>query len=189
MNRVLTALCLIIVASTVWAQRSPTGTTSRTMLAMMPDVRKELKVTKDQDKKIQAAMKEVQEKAMNGQVQIDLSDPMGSFDIDMGPILDDTQKVRLEELYAQYNGGFALADPKFVTALAINEETLAKIKAVKSTAARELPQMLMNARSASAAKEADKKREEFSLQMLALLTDEQKAKFETMKGKAFKFKM
>lgn len=188
MNRALTALCLMIVASMVWAQRSPTGTTSRTMLTMMPDVKKELRVTKDQDKKIMAAMKEMEQKAMNGQVQIDLSDPMASFDIDMGPILDDAQKVRLEGLYAQYNGGFALADPKFVAALAINEETLAKIKEIKSTAARELPQMLMNARSASAAKEADKKREEFSLQMLAFLTDEQKAKFESMKGKAFRFK-
>jgi hypothetical protein len=114
---------------------------------------------------------------------------MASFDVDMGPILDDAQEQRLEGLYAQYNGGFALADAKFVSALAINEETLAKVKAIKSTAARELPQMLMNARSASAAKEADKKREEFSIQMLALLSDEQKAKFEAMKGKPFKFKM
>jgi Spy/CpxP family protein refolding chaperone len=186
--RRLIALSITLLASIALAQRSPTGTTSRTMLAMMPDVKKELKATKDQDKKIMAAMKEMEQKAQSGQVRIDLSDPMASFDIDMGPILDDTQKVRLEELYAQYNGGFALADPKFVSALAINEETLARIKAIKSTAARELPQMLMNARSASAAKDADKKREEFSLQMLALLTDEQKAKFETMKGKAFKFK-
>ncbi len=188
MNRLLVPVAMI-VAAVCMAQRSPTGTTNRTMLAMMPDVKKELKVTKDQDKNIQAAMKEMQEKAQSGQIRIDLSDPMASFDIDMGPILDDAQKVRLEELYAQYNGGFALADPKFVIALAINEETLAKIKAIKATAARELPQMLMNARSASAAKEADKKREEFSLQMLALLTDEKKAKFETMKGKPFKFKV
>jgi Spy/CpxP family protein refolding chaperone len=175
------ALCL--------AQRSPTGNTNRTLLAMMPDVKKELKVTKDQDKQIHAAMKELQDKAQNGQLKIDLSDPMGSFDIDFGPIFDDVQELRLEELYAQYNGGFALVDPKVSKALAIDEETLAKIKAIKATAARELPQMLMNARSASAAKEADKRREEFSLQMLALLTDEQKAKFETMRGKVFKFKM
>ena len=188
MKRLLVPVALI-AAAVCMAQRSPSGSTNRTMLAMMPDVKKELKITKDQDKKIQAAMKEMQDKAMNGEIRIDLSDPMGSMDIDFGPILDDAQKVRLEELYAQYNNGFALADPKFVTALAINEETLAQIKAIKSTAARELPQMMMNARSTAAAKEADKKREEFSLQMLALLTEEQKGKFETMKGKAFKFKM
>jgi hypothetical protein len=187
--RLALAPCIVFLAAVCLAQRSPTGTTSRTMLAMMPDVKKELKVTKGQDKQIIAAMKEMEQRAQNGQLSLDLSDPMASFDVDMGPILDDAQEQRLEGLYAQYNGGFALADAKFVSALAINEETLAKVKAIKSTAARELPQMLMNARSASAAKEADKKREEFSIQMLALLSDEQKAKFEAMKGKPFKFKM
>lgn len=182
------ALVALLAVSIAIAQRSPTGNTNRTLLAMMPDVKKELKVTKDQDKKIQAAMKDLQEKAQSGQIAIDFTDPMSSFDIDFGPILDDAQKLRLEELYAQYNGGFALADSKVSRALAINEETLAAIKAIKATAARELPQMLMQARSAGAAKEADKKREEFSQQMLALLTHEQKAKFETMKGKAFRFK-
>jgi hypothetical protein len=183
------AVALVLTAALASAQRSPTGATSRTMLAMMPDVKKELKVTKDQDKKIQAAMKAMEDQAMSGAMQIDMTDPMAGMDVDMGPILDEAQRQRLDELFVQYNGGFALTDPKVATSLAISEEVIAQIKSLKATASQELLQMMMNARSTAAIKAADKKREDYSQQMLALLTDEQKQKFDAMKGKPFKFKM
>ena len=75
-----------------------------------------------------------------------------------------------------------------MTALGLSEDVVAQVKAIKGAASRELLQMMSQARSSSAVKAADKKREEYSLQMIALLTDEQKTKFETMKGKTFKFK-
>ena len=186
--RRLLVLLVLATAAFATAQRSPTGTTNRLMLTMMPDVKKELKISKDQDKKIQEAVKTMQEQAEAGQIRIDFTDPMASMDVDFTTILDDAQKARLEELFVQYNGGFALADPKVVTALGLSEDVVAQVKSIKGAASRELLQVMSQARSTSAVKAADKKREEFSLQMLALLTDEQKAKFETMKGKAFKFK-
>ncbi|MEX2244337.1 MAG: hypothetical protein WD716_10895 [Fimbriimonadaceae bacterium] len=188
MARYFAFALLILAAAVCPAQRSMTGATSRLMLVMSPDVKKEIKVTKAQDKQIQEAMKVLQQEMQAGTRPIDLSDPMGSMDVDLTPILDDAQRARLEELYLQANTGYALSDPKVAAALELTDDQKQKVKTSKTEAAKQLLTLLSEARSASAMKAAKKKQEELGVAMLDVLTAEQRAKFEALKGKEFKFK-
>ena len=188
MARIIAPALLLLAAAICPAQRSMIGATSRLMLTMSPDVKKELKVTKDQDKKIQEAMKVMQAELQSGSRQIDLSDPMGSMDLDLTPILDPAQRTRLEELYLQANSGYALADPKVAAALALTDEQKEKAATAKSEATTELMKLMGEMRSNSAVKALKKRQLELGDKMLEILTAEQKTKLETLKGKPFKFK-
>ncbi len=188
MARLFGPAILLLLAAVCPAQRSMIGATSRLMLAMSPDIKKELKVTKDQDKKIQEALKVMQAELQAGSRQIDLSDPMGSMDIDLTPILDAAQCTRLEELYLQANSGYALTDPKVAAALALTDEQKDKTATAKAEATTELMNLMADMRSNSAVKALKKRQVELGEKMLEILTAEQRAKLETLKGKPFKFK-
>ncbi len=158
------------------------------MLVMSPEFKKELKVTKEQDKKIQEALKNMQQEVASGSVSIDFSDPMGSMDLDFDPILTETQAARLNEIFIQANGGFALNDPKVAASLDLAAEQQENVKTINSEAVLELMTMMGEVRSKSDVKALKIKHEEFSDKMLAILTAEQRWKLESLKGKAFKFK-
>jgi hypothetical protein len=70
----------------------------------------------------------------------------------------------------------------------MSEEQVQQAKAAKSEASKELYEKMSQARSASAMKEVQKRRDELAAGLLEVLTPDQKAKFEALKGKAFKFK-
>ncbi len=188
MARFIAPALLLLVAAACPAQRSMTGATSRLMISMMPDAKKELKVTKDQDKKIQEAVKTAQKEIEAGTRQIDLSDPMGSMDIDFEPIFTEPQRSRLEELFIQANSGYALTDPKVAAALALTDEQREKAATAKSDATLELIKLMGEMRTASAMKAMKKRHIELGDKMLEILTADQKTKLETLKGKPFKFK-
>ncbi len=188
MARIIAPAFLLLLAAVCPAQRSMTGATSRLMLVMTPDVKKEIKVTKDQDKKIQEAIKAMQAEVQAGTRPMDLSDPMGSFDLDFTPILDDAQRMRLEELFIQANSGYALIDPKVAVALGLTNEQKQSVKTAKTEALTELMKLMGEMRSASAMKALKKRHEEIGVKMLDILTADQKTKLETLKGKPFKFK-
>ena len=182
----IAALFLVVAAS---AQKSPFGLQGRTMLVISPDTKKELKITKEQDKRVQEAMKAMQQSLQSaGSISFDLFNPLAALDSKLPEILDDEQEKRLEELFIQANGGFALADAKVADALSLTDEQKSSVKAIKSESMSELMRGMQAARSTSSVKELEKKQGEYSEKMLALLQPEQKQKLETMKGKPFKFK-
>jgi Spy/CpxP family protein refolding chaperone len=188
------AICtisLLLLASLCAAQRMPVGMTGRFMLVMMPDAKKELKITKEQDKQIQQVMKEANDAARSGQMPagFDFMNPMGHLDPKLASILTPEQAARLEELFVQANGGFSLLDSKVSTALGLSDEVNGQIKELNSEAAAEQMRTLQGGmRSKADADKLKKVRADYGAKMLALLSPEQAKKFETMKGKPFKFK-
>ena len=164
------------------------GVDGRFMIATSPDVRKELKITKEQDKKLQEAVKEMGASAQGGALPpgFDMMNPMGMLDPKLEEILDETQKHRLEELFVQSNGGYALLDKKVAAALELTDEQKSAVKEIDS----ERRKAVMDGMSAGASgyKGLKKKVEECGAKMLAVLTPEQTKKLEEMKGKPFKFR-
>lgn len=189
MKRLFVFFALAILAVSASAQ-IPGGNTSRMMLAIAPDSSKELKITKDQNRKIQDALKEMQKGMQGGGVPsgFDMMNPMAGMDAKIDEILTDIQKVRMEELFVQKNGGMSLTDAKVAAALVLTEEQTVQIKALSDDARTAVMEMAMKVRSNSDMKKMKEKQKEFGDKMLQLCTTEQLAKFETMKGKPFKFK-
>ena len=190
MSHVSKILSLLVLCSAALGQQMPIGTTPRMMLAMSPDVKKEIKLTKDQEKKILTAMQDFAKSAQSGQfgAGFNMANPMAAMDPLLEPILNDAQKQRLEELFIQLNGGYALTDPKVAAALELADGQKEQVEAIDKEATEELTGMLSSVKSNKDLKAAKAKHKEFGEKIRALLTAEQAAKFVAMQGKAFKFK-
>ena len=158
------------------------------MIAMMPEAKKELKLTKDQEKKMNQAVNEMGDSANGGALPagFDMMNPMASLDPKLDDILDETQKKRMEEMFLWVNGGYALLDAKVATALELTDEQKAAAKALESERKKEMMSLL--AAGASGYKSIKKNAEECGVKLLALLTPDQAKKFEELKGKQFKFR-
>ncbi len=184
---------LVLIAIIGWqfacAQFMPGQVTGRGMIVMNPDCAKELKITKDQQKKFEQALKDIQTKIAAGDYSgFDLSNPYSALDSSFESILDESQKTRLEELFVQKNLGFALTDKRTAGRLELTEEQVAEVKRIHTEAKPELAKLMQNLRSKGDVDKLKAKESEVSVMLLALLTPEQTTKFETFKGKAFKFK-
>jgi Spy/CpxP family protein refolding chaperone len=186
-------LATSLLAFGLAAAQTGFGMKGRLMIVMMPDAKKELKITREQDKQIQEAIKKADAEIRAGGLpagmnMMDMMNPMAMMDPILVPILDDVQKIRLEELFLQVNGGHALTDATVAAAMELDDDQKAQIKAIKAEASQDLLSRMSGLRSQSAANELKKKQKEFGDKMLAVLRPEQAAKFETAKGKPFKFK-
>ena len=158
------------------------------MIAMMPESKKELKLTKEQEKKMQEAVNELGNAANGGALPsgFDLMNPMASLDPKLEGILDDTQKKRLEEMFLWVNGGFSLLDARVAAVLELTDEQKDAAKILESERKKEmLDQMRAGPSGYKAMKQ---KAEETGAKLLALLMPEQAKKYEAMKGKPFKFR-
>lgn len=188
-SRFAISVGFLICAQFAFAQFMPGQMASRGMIAMNPDCAKELKITKDQQKKIDDALKELQKRISAGDYTgLNMMNPMAAIDAPIEAILDETQKARLEELFIQKNEGFALTDKRVATKLELNEEQIAEIKKIDRESKPELTKLMQNMRSNTDKDKLKAKEKEVSLQFNSVLTPEQAVKFESFKGKPFKFK-
>jgi len=164
------------------------GVQGRFGIAMMPEAKKELKLTKDQEKKMQEAVKELGASANGGSLPsgFDLMNPMSALDPKIEEILDETQKKRMEEMFLWVNGGFALLDAKVAIALELTDEQKAAAKELDSVRRKAMMEQMRAGMSGYKAMKKDA--EECGVKLLALLTPEQAKKFEELKGKQFKFR-
>lgn len=188
MRSITIILLLIGSIAVATAQRMPFGITGRSLLVSMGDVKKELKLTKEQDKQIMKAIQDYGEAAKQGQASFDFMDPMAGVDPALEAILNDEQKVRLEQLFVQANGGFALVDKKVAAALKLTDEQKAAIKKIADQANSDALNSMRTAHSPGSVKAVQKKHDEAGDQMKALLTPEQATEFAAMQGKPFKFR-
>ena len=119
--------------------------------------------------------------------QLSLTDPMAGLDPKLDPILNDVQNLRLQELYIQANGGFALTDLKVAAALSLTDAQKLEVKTIDAEATQVAMDMMMKNRSNSALKALKEKRKEFGDKIRTLLTPEQTVVFVALQGKTFKF--
>jgi Spy/CpxP family protein refolding chaperone len=189
MLRLIAFFAILASFSLAGAQAMPFGLTGRFMLTMAPDVKKELKITKQQEQKMKQAAedygKEIQ--ADPGKMT-DMMNPMAGLDPKLDAIFDEAQRARLEDLYLQFNGGWALTDAKVALALALTPQQIEQVKSTDTEAKADLMKMMGSLRSNNDLKKLKAKNKEAGDKMKAVLTPEQTAKLEAMMGKPFKFK-
>jgi len=164
------------------------GVQGRFGIAMMPEAKKELKLTKDQEKKMQEAVKELDASTHGGALPsgFDLMNPMSALDPKIDEILDETQKKRMEEMFLWVNGGYALLDARSAAALELTDEQKTAAKEIDAERRKEMMDSLRA--GASGYKAIKKKTEECGVKLFALLTPDQVKKFDELKGKQFKFR-
>jgi Spy/CpxP family protein refolding chaperone len=109
----------------------------------------------------------------------------------LAEILLPTQIERLEQISLQMRGTFALSDPKVAAKLSLTDEQKKKLEAA-ATANREAMQQAFQGGNRDQNQDRDQMRAKFQElrktadeKVLAVLTADQKAAFEKMKGAAF----
>jgi hypothetical protein len=190
--RSITSLLVFICAAFGFAQMDLTdmmSMTSKPAFAIQrPDIKKELKLSKDQQKEISAIEKELQKDAKAGSAAgtQDFAAGMavfGKFD-EAGKkivaLLDETQQKRFFEIRVQMKGPPGITDPEIAKLLEITEEQTAKIKETRS---RYLRSVMTGSKGIKA---MEKARDAHDVELLALLTETQRTKLKEMEGKPFK---
>ncbi len=195
-------VCIVIAiaaAHPAWAQPGRGGFrrmfgVAKAQLATLPEVQDALKLSDKQKARVAEINDELGEKRralwgtgfgrfkeIRGELETLNAEAAKSVDA----VLDEPQRKRLDEITIQQNGARSLVDPSVVAQLGLTENQQSALKAV----AEENSQAFENAfaeggregwrqRAEELAEEGDKK-------MLAVLTDEQKQKFELLHGEAF----
>lgn len=174
------------------------------MLLGMNEVQKEIKATKGQQKKIeeglaalrggfnfqelQSLSQEEREKKME-EFRKNAETANKAFEEKMNKVLKPEQIARLKELSLQRQGAMGLLNPEIAKDVGLTEDQQKKMEGIRDSAR---PPAL-NFREASQEErekwmtENRERQEKAQAELLAVLTDEQKAKFAEMKGAEFKF--
>jgi Spy/CpxP family protein refolding chaperone len=187
------------------------GATHQIQLAALPEVEANLKLTDDQKTKVADLSDEFQEErraqfqggggggggggfggGLSEEARAARAKMNADFAAKLNEILDEAQQKRIQEIYVQVNGTNLLTDTAFATLLGITEEQTEKLTAAlddqrqaMQDAFQDFQDMTQEERTEKTA-ELTKARDEA---LLAVLTAEQKEKFEGMKGEALEIDM
>jgi hypothetical protein len=197
-------VAVVATADVAFAQRGGgggRGPTSRTRyeLATLPEVQAELKLN-DAQKKLATDLlaKQRERRAAAGgpggggnwaAMQAEMAKMNTEFDAELLAKMDDTQKTRMNGLIAQANGAAALMDEAIAKAMQLGEEQVAKLKsandanrAARREAMAGFQDLSQEERQAAIAKLTEKE----NATLLATMSDEQKKKFDSLKGAELK---
>jgi hypothetical protein len=196
-------MLLALPADIALAQRGGGGfgrtqTRARYELATLPEVQADLKLSDDQKKLASDLLAKGRERAGGGgggggadfaAMMAERAKMMAEFDAQFVAKLDDAQKSRLNGLLAQVNGAASLLDTAIASAMKLSEEQNAKLKSVNDSnrSARRDAMAGFQDKSPEERQELTTKlAEKENGALLAVLSDEQKKKFEEFKGASLK---
>jgi predicted transcriptional regulator len=122
-------------------------------------------------------------------MQAEMAKMNAEFDAELLAKMDDTQKTRMNGLIAQANGAAALMDAAIAKAMQLSDEQVAKLKsandanrAARREAMAGLQDLSQEERQTAITKFTDKE----NATLLATMSDEQKKKFDSLKGAELK---
>ncbi|MGA2059278.1 MAG: hypothetical protein ABSG67_02265 [Thermoguttaceae bacterium] len=158
------------------------------LLAQNAQIQKELEVVDDQKTKLTdlaAAQRTARQDLMNlsqeeraPKIQAMQEDTLKK----LGDILLPKQLERLKQIQLQVEGPTALSNDDVVKALNITDDQKAKMKTISDEAAAKMPDALANLTGAERGTKMQELNKETLDKLLAVLTPDQVAKFDTMKG-------
>ncbi len=188
--KVLIALLAISIAGYATSQRNPMGLTARIMLISDPSVKKEVKISKDQDKAIQNLLttgaEEMKTKLPDG---FDMMNPLAHLEPKLLTILSPEQMLRLDGIYMQANNGFSLSDARIAALLKLTEAQAEQVAAGTKAAQEAMMESMTSGKvSNSTMKNMAKKRIEDGQNLLKILDEAQTKIFNDALGKPFKFR-
>ncbi len=191
----LPLVVLALAFSTIRVQAQIPGinvgfTKPKIFILMLPEVKKELKLTKQQDKAVQASLKSKQgdmgSMPMSG---FGGQGMMGAMDTDLPTILTPEQLSRLNELWIQHEGAVVLEAEEIAKALKLTEDQHGKVEnLVEQFRDEQMAMMMGGLRSQGDMDKLKTLQAETEKKILAVLTEAQLKMFGEMQGKAFKFK-
>lgn len=161
--------------------------TKRVFVMLRPEVRTELKLTKEQESKVKtefgSALTEV-----NGKFSLAIRGDTNLVKIDVAARkhLLPEQSKRLDEIWLQHLGGCALADQDTSKQLKLTDAQVKRISDLLEEAGRQYGEVMFSNDPESESKLKGITRKAGEL-MVSVLTVEQKKQFDAMKGKEFKF--
>lgn len=163
-------------------------------LALREDVRKELGLTDKQVESLRTKLRELMpQPGPNGdRPQVNPEEIAKKTEAAIKSVLTPAQQKRLQELQLQRTGPSALADKTIAAKVGISEETRAKIEKMVQDHRQKVRQQFSSQPSSQEEaqkrqEEMRKSREKLQADILALLTPDQKAKWESLLGKPFEF--
>lgn len=172
--------------------------TATGQLMSQGDLKKELALDKDQDKKVSALAKAHQKKMgeITGRARSAGSDfgKMTQMMADMHTLNEETDKAiraelkpeqdrRLNQVIWQVRGNNAIYDPLLQKEIGLSEEQVGQLNEWKSGASGRMMEAMGSARSATAFKDAEKKlKAQDEAEIAKILTAEQKEKYKAALG-------
>jgi hypothetical protein len=203
MNRTLVgllALVALLIATPLMAQqrgrggRGGFGQITKAQVLANENVQKELEIVADQKEQIAAIVEEAAQGRRGGGRGQDLTDEerakrdkeraerIAALDKKIDAVLVGPQKTRLNEIYVQALGSQAFSNPEIAKELGVGPDLQEKIAEARREAMQAAFQDGGGGPEAFA-----KARAESDKAVMALLSADQKAKFEKMKGKPVSF--
>ncbi len=196
--------CLAIVSAVAhpaWAQRGGGrgfgrlfGGVAKAQLATLDEVQSDLKLSDEQKTEVAAINDKLREERRGlfgggfgqfSQIRDDMDKLNRKASDEVDAKLDDAQKQRLQQIAIQVNGPAALGDPSVVAQLNLSDEQMKKLEEARA----ENNKAVENAMSDFGDLSRDERREKFRTlsetadsNLLGVLTDDQKKKFDEMKG-------
>jgi Spy/CpxP family protein refolding chaperone len=123
--------CAAALAAISTAQMGAVTITGKFMMYMKPEVKKELKISKEQDKRINAGVQEAAKSMQErGAAGIDFTNIYKPMDDALLAELDEVQKARLDEIYLQYNGAAVLRFEERAVQFGLTDEQKAAVKPI-----------------------------------------------------------
>jgi len=169
-------------------------------MGMMAQIGEELNLTDEQEQQIQAAMSEMFQNAMSEMQGLEgderrekMMEMRTTMEEKIGEVLTDDQNVRGREIRIQMEGVRSLARDDVQEELDLTEEQKTQLEAVGEKVREQFEELGQAARSGDAESREGlrEKFEELGQRVeraaMHILTDEQEAKFEEMKGEPFEF--
>lgn len=170
------------------AQIMAMGLTSRMSLLELKEVRRELKLTAQEESRLREAVRDL--RALPDQEGVnDMQHPYRSVDRGLQNVLTKVQRKRLDQLFLQENGLMSLSEPEVVALLALPKEKqdratelIDELMSNVMTHLAEVPQggQWDRKKVAGYKREAQQKLE-------GLLSQEERKRWESLKGAPFKF--
>ena len=184
----LAVVALLAVAGTASAQRM-FGSMPRHFLLLNPKVEAELKLTAAQKAAIDKACGDAVSSDDQGRIRIQMT---GATDMDeikvaLRKSITPAQDKRLMEIWLQRDGTMTLGDADVQKELGLTPDQKKKIEAIMEEFGDGM-QELIHSTGGNITLEASKSLRDGTKKKLdTVMTEAQKAKFETMKGKPFKW--
>jgi hypothetical protein len=146
-----------------------------------PEIRKELKLSKDQIKQADLIIKELSKATESGNAVVT---SLKKIDDDLMALLDEKQKERFFQIQIQAKGGTALSDPIVAVKIEMSVEQISSVKKIRKAAQNKLLDELRKGSRDSKLMENISKAEEKEL--LAVLSEGQREAFGKLAGEIFK---
>jgi Spy/CpxP family protein refolding chaperone len=169
----------------------PEGTTVKLLLLRQKSVQKELELTPETTKKI-TDFTNAQSKAARKALELGEAERKEAFekllkqnDKFLTDTLSEKQGKRLDQITMQFTALTQLLKPEMVKELKLTDEQVKKFKDMQTEARKALLEILEAKERAGKGEKVTKLRDETRTKILAVLTDEQKAKVREMVGPPF----